>query len=52
MAKFVEVTETFNIGKNEYKKGRKLSFSDELADKYSKKLKPAKVPRPAASSEG
>ena len=42
MAKSVEVTETFSIGKNEYKKGKVLSFSDELASKYSSKLKPAK----------
>lgn len=42
MAKSVEVVETFSIGKNEYKKGKVLSFSDELASRYSDKLKPAK----------
>ena len=42
MAKSVEVIETFKIGKNEYKKGKVFSFSDELTSKYSGKLKPAK----------
>jgi hypothetical protein len=43
MAKTKEVTEEFSIGKNTYKVGKVLSFSDELAEKYESKLKDPKV---------
>ena len=38
MAKRVQVTEEFSIGKNIYKAGTIHTFSDELAKKYSKFL--------------
>ncbi len=41
MAQFCEVTKTFKIGDNEFKKGTAKSFSDELASKYSANLKKA-----------
>jgi hypothetical protein len=43
MAKTKEVTEEFSIGKNTYKVGEVLSFSDELAKEYESKLKNPEV---------
>lgn len=42
MAKDIEVTETFSVGKNEYTKGNKHSFSDEMALKYANKVREVK----------
>ena len=42
MAKPIEITETFSVGKNEYTKGSKHSFSDEMELKYANKVKEIK----------
>ena len=45
MAKDIKVTKTFSIGKNEYKKSKTFTFSDELADKHSESLEIVAEPK-------